>query len=156
MGEKITRDSLMGRDAPELDPDERVQAEWMPDRGIYWRDNALLAGAGAVAICVMLLVLGNPFVAIGTAGAAAAVLVRAAWLASESLAARWQMTDRRLIGPGGRMVMLLEVEAVRNILGDVQVVKKAGDKHLIKHVPQASEVVGAITAARDLRARTER
>lgn len=154
MGERITRDSLMGRNAPELDPGETVQAEWRPDRATYWRDNGLLAGAGAVAICVMLLVLQNPHVAIGTAGAAAAVLLRALWLASEALAATWQMTDRRLIGPGGRMVMLLEIQTVRSILGDVQVVTNAGDKHLIKHQPQAASVVAAITAARARRQQT--
>ena len=110
MREKISRDSLMGRaDAP-LDPGEAVLVTFTPDRATFWRDTAYLAFAGAAGIGVMMVVLQNPHVVVGVLGAAAAVVGRALYLASDSLAARWQMTDRRLIGPGGRMVMLLEIE----------------------------------------------
>lgn len=153
MGKKISRDSLMGRDAPELDPGERIEAAFAPDRATYWRDNAFLAGVGAIGIMGMMIVLQNPHVVIGTLGAGAAVVARAAWLASETLGHRWELTDRRLIGPGGRMVMLLEVETARRLMGDVQVVTRGGDKHLIKHMADAPGVVAAILRARDARRR---
>ncbi|MDO9526925.1 MAG: hypothetical protein Q7J57_15530 [Gemmobacter sp.] len=149
--QKIIRDSLMGRDAPPLDPGEVVLTEFTPDRRIFWRDTAYLAFLGSTVIGVMMVVLQNPHVVIGVLGAAAAVVVRAVYLSSETLAARWQMTDRRLLGPGGRRVMLLEIETVRRLMGDVQVVTKAGDKHLLKHMTDGPAVVATILAARDKR-----
>ena len=155
MREKISRDSLMGRaDAP-LDPGEAVLVTFTPGRATFWRDTAYLAFAGAAGIGVMMVVLQNPHVVVGVLGAAAAVVGRALYLASDSLAARWQMTDRRLIGPGGRMVMLLEIETVRRLMGDVQVVTKAGDKHLLKHMADGPGVVAAILAARDKRRKVQ-
>jgi len=80
--------------------------------------------------------------------------VRAVYLASEALANRWWLTDRRLILPDGkRAVMLLEVTTVRRLMGDVQLITRAGDKHLLRHVADPAGVVAAITAARDRRAR---
>jgi hypothetical protein len=67
---------------------------------------------------------------------------------------RWVLTDRRVVMAGGqRSVMLLELETVRTLLGDVQLITKAGDKHLLKHLANGSDVVQEITNARDKRAR---
>ena len=48
---------------------------------------------------------------------------------------------------------LLELITVRRLFGDVQLVTRAGDKHLIKHVAGAEDVVETILRTRDRRAK---
>ena len=81
---------------------------------------------------------------------------RAAWFRSEAFARRWQLTDRRLIGPQGRQVMLLEIKTVRRLMGDVQMVTNSGAKHLIRHLADSEPVLAAIDAARAKRAKKVR
>ena len=81
-------------------------------------------------------------------GAAIAIAARAAFLASEALTEVWRLTDRRLLGPGGRVIPLAQVQAARPFLGSVQITTASGDRHLIKY--QADP---AATAARLLGAR---
>ena len=71
-------------------------------------------------------------------------------------ARRWQLTDRRLIGPQGKEVMLLQIALVRSLMGDVQIVSQSGDKHLIRHLAEAAPVVAAIESAKARRAREVR
>jgi len=98
--------------------------------------------------------IGSPYPAIGSLGAILAVAVRALYLAPETLALRWVLTDRRVILPGGqRSIMLLELQTARPLLGDVQLVTRSGDKHLMKHLPNADGVVSRILEARDRRAK---
>lgn len=137
-----------------LDPGEKLIAEFRPDRGRYWRDHAILAVALMAVAGIVLWAIDSPYPAIGSLGAILAVAVRAAYLASESLAMRWVLTDRRLLLPGGtRVVPLLELATVRPFLGDVQLITRAGDKHLLKHLANAEDVVAQIVAARDKRAK---
>jgi hypothetical protein len=145
----IERDDIMGRTVP-LEPGERVVATFAPDRRRFLHDTGMLAVAAAVGVGLVLVLIGNPHVLIGGFGAALAIVVRAAFLASESLAARWTLTPRRLIGPGGRVVPLAEIAAVRRLLGDVQIVTRGGDKHLIRHQRDAT---GAVAALREAAAR---
>ena len=142
----IERDTIMGRDVP-LDPGERVLATFTADARRFYGDTAALAGVAALGVGVVLALIGNPHVLIGGLGAAAAVVVRAVFLASESLAARWTLTPRRLIGPGGRVVPLGAVATVRRLMGDVQVITRGGDKHLIRHQRDAAATVAAILRA---------
>ncbi len=65
----------------------------------------------------------------------------------------WALTDRRVFLPGTRSVNLLELQVIRPLLGDVQLITKAGNKHLLKHLAQPAEVVRRITEARDRRAK---
>lgn len=142
----IERDDIMGRSvAPE--PGERVLATFAPDARRFFADTAALAGVAALGVGIVLALMGNGHVLIGGLGALAAVVVRAAFLASETLAARWTLTARRLIGPGGRVVPLGEVATVRRLMGDVQVITRGGDKHLIRHQRDAAATVAAITRA---------
>ena len=75
-------------------------------------------------------------------------------MAPETLAMHWVLTDRRVILPGGqRAIMLMELQTVRPLLGDVQLITRSGDKHLMKHLPDAAGVVKRILDARDRRAK---
>lgn len=139
---------------PTLDKGEKLVREIAADRARYWRDHGVMALVGMAGVGGVLWVIGNDHVAIGALGAVGAVGVRAAYLASEALANRWWLTDKRLILPDGkRAVMLLEVVTIRRLLGDVQLVTKGGDKHLLRHIADPEGVVAAITGARDRRAR---
>lgn len=140
--------------APLLDPGEKVLATFRPDRGRYWRDHGIMAAALMALAGLVLWWIGSPYPAIGSLGAILAVGVRAAYLASETLALRWTLTDRRVILPDGRRaVMLRELTTIRPLLGDVQLVTATGDKHLLKHLASGGSVVRQITEARDRRAK---
>ena len=145
----IARDDIMGRDVP-LEPGERALATFSADARRFYGDTAALAGVAALGVGVVLALIGNPHVLIGGLGALAAVVVRAVFMASDSLAARWTLTPRRLIGPGGRVVPLAEVATVRRLMGDVQVITRGGDKHLIRHQRDAAATVARIDAARGI------
>jgi len=95
----------------------------------------------------VLWAMGNPHVWTGAVGGLAAVAVRAGYVASDELGARWDLTDRRLLGPQTRAVRLAEIATLRRLGSAVQVVTRAGDKHLIKY-----QADGAATRARIERA----
>lgn len=141
---------------PDLDPGEKLLREIASDRGRYWRDNAVLALLGMLAVGGVLLALGNTHAAIGALGAPLAIGARAAWLASEQLGNRWWLTSRRLWLPGGRALVLGEIATARRLMGDVQIVTRGGDKHLIRHIADPAALVAEIVAARDRRAKRAR
>ena len=130
-----------------LQEGETVLASFRPDRATYWRDHAWLAAAAMAIGMAVLWAMGNPHVWTGAVGGLAAVAVRAGYVASDELAARWDLTDRRLLGPQTRAVRLAEIATLRRLGSAVQVVTRAGDKHLIKY-----QADGAATRARIERA----
>ncbi|MBW6505296.1 MAG: hypothetical protein K0B00_00945 [Rhodobacteraceae bacterium] len=124
------------------------------DRRRYWLDHAAMAALGALGVAVILPLFDRAGqILIALPAVLAAVAARGGYLASEAFARRWQLTDRRLIGPQGRQVMLLEIAALRRLMGDVQIVTKGGAKHLIKHLADSAATIAAIEAARDARHR---
>lgn len=139
--------------APTLEPGERLLAEFAPDKARYWRDHGVMALALMALAGLVLWLLDSPYPAIGSLGAILAVGVRALYLASETLALRWTLTDKRMILPGNRSVMLLELETARPLLGDVQLITKGGDKHLLKHLADGKAALTRILEARDRRAK---
>lgn len=138
---------------PDLESGERLLTSLHPDRARYWRDHGLMAVAGMVVAGAVLWAIGSPHVAIGSLGAVLALGVRGAYLASETLATVWHLTDRRLILPGNRTVWLREVDTARRLLGDLQIITGAGDKYLLRHMSDAPAAAAAILAARDKRAK---
>lgn len=134
-----------------LDPGERLLAEYRPDRNRYWRAHALMAVALMALAGGVLWATDTPYPEVGALGAVLAVAVRAAYLASETLGMRWTLTDKRLILPGNRGIPLMEIEKVRPLLGDVQVVTRSGDKHLLKHLADTAGVIARVTEARERR-----
>jgi len=141
----------MSSDNPPLDLDrgETLLRVIRSDRGRYWRDHGIMAVLGMVAVGLVLTLIGNDHVAIGALGAVLAIGARGAYLASEQLGQRWWLTSRRVMLPGARVVGLSELETARKILGDVQLVTRTGDKHLIKHVAAPEALIAEILAARD-------
>jgi hypothetical protein len=146
----------MAMSIPHLDSGEKLLAELQSDKGRYWRDHAILAVLGMIGAGVVLTVMGSEHVAIGSLGAVGALAVRGLYLAREQLGFRWYLTDKRILLPGGQQVMLLEIETVRKLMGDMQIITRAGDKHLVKHLADADAVVTQITDARTRRSRKTR
>lgn len=143
----IERDSLLGREA-DLDHDEAVLEEFRGDPMTYWRQHLIMAVVLGVAAGLLLMWQGNPYPVAGPLGAILAIGARAAYLASEALGDRWRLTKTRLLGPRGRIVPLSSVAKVRPIMGAVQVVTRAGDKHLIKYLGDPDAVADRIARAR--------
>lgn len=143
--------------SPELEPGEKLLGAIRAERQRYWRDHALLAVLGMAGAGTVLWLIGSEHVAIGSLGAVLALAVRGAYLYSEQMKSVWHLTDRRLILPDGkRSVMLLEIDKVRRLMGDLQLITRSGDKHLVKHLADPQAEVERIEAARQRRARRAR
>ena len=137
-----------------LDPGEPLLAVFSSDRRIYRRDHALVAGLGIVAVAAVLAWLGKaPQIPVAALGVVAAVALRGAILQSEQMARRWRLTDRRLLSPQGRQIMLPEIATVRRLFGDVQIVHTSGEKHLIKYLADGPAAIETILAAKAKRAK---
>lgn len=143
---RIEPDSIMGHSAPLLEG-ERVLQEFRPDRQVYWRAHLIMAVVLGSLAGLVLLWQGNPYPVLGPVAAVLAIGIRAAYVLSEAMAEVWRLTDRRLLGPGGRIVPLPQLQAARPFLGAVQVVTATGDKHLIKYqanpAATATRLIGA-------------
>lgn len=152
MGEEI-RKSRPDETVFTPEPGEKKLREIRADKGVFWRDHGVMALFGMIVAGVALTLIGSDHVAIGSLGAVLALAVRGMWLYSEQMRFRWILSNMRLVGPAGREVYLLELETVRRLFGDIQIITKGGDKHLIKHVAGAEAAVAEILSARDKRAK---
>ena len=132
-----------------LAPDEVVLASFSGDRATYWRSHAWLAAIAMAAGMAILALMGNPHVWTGAIGGLAAVAVRAFYLASDEVKTRWDLTNRRLLGPGTRAIPLTQIETIRSLGSAVQVITTAGDKHLLKYQADAAQVIAEIEAAKE-------
>lgn len=131
-----------------LEDGERRLETFRADRATYWREHAWLAAIAMALGMGILWVIGNPFVWTGAVGGLLAVAVRAFYLASDETRMEWWLTDRRILGPGSRVIALENVEAVRSIFSAVQVVTVTGDKHLLKFQADPPAVITAIEDAK--------
>jgi hypothetical protein len=129
---RIEPDSVMGHPA-ELLPGERIVHEFRPDQATYWRAHLVMAVLLGIGAGLVLLWLGNPYPVVGPVGAVMAIAARAAFVQSEAMAEVWRLTDRRLLGPGGRAITLAQLLAARPFLGAVQLTTTTGDRHLMKY-----------------------
>ncbi|MCU0903424.1 MAG: hypothetical protein MUE83_06065 [Tabrizicola sp.] len=130
---RIEPDSVMGRATP-LQDGETVRTEFRADRTAYWRSHLIMAVVLGAAAGLFLLWQGNPYPVAGPFGAMLAIGARAAYLASEALSETWRLTDRRLLGPGGRALPLTQIRSARPFLGAVQITTANGDRHLMKYL----------------------
>lgn len=133
--------------AAALEEGEEVIASFQADRMTYIRDHAWMAALAMGGGMAILWATGNPHVWTGAVGGLAAIVIRGWYVASDELAARWDLTDRRLLGPQTRAVRLDQIAQVRGLGSAVQVVSKGGDKHLIKYLADKSTVMDRIRRA---------
>ena len=147
---EIVQEPMYGTPAP-LDADETVIARFVPDAPTYWRSHAIMALVGGVVAGLALLYGGNPAPWVGPLAAVLAIGARAAYLKSEVFAEEWRLTQRRLLGPAGRIATLSGVKLARPFLGAVQIVTQTGDKHLIKYQADPAATVARILAAKGAR-----
>lgn len=129
---RVEPDPILGTATP-LQDGETVLAEFRADRVAYWRSHLIMAVILGFAAGLFLVWLGNPYPIAGPFGAVLAIAARAAYLASEALAEVWRLTDRRLLGPGGRSIPRPQIREARSFLGAVQITTTTGDRHLIKY-----------------------
>ncbi len=132
----------------DLNPEEQVIAQFPADRATYWRENAWMAAIAMALGMAVLWVMGNPHVWTGALGGLAAIAVRALYLASDEVKMRWDLTNQRLLGPGGRAISHDNIAAVKTFLSAVQIVTVTGDKHLLKYQPDTADVKAQIDQAR--------
>lgn len=128
--------------------DEKVLQNFTADRATYIRSSAWLA-AGAMSFgMIALWAMGNPYVWTGAVGGLAAIGVRTAYLMSEELAARWDLTNQRVLGPGTKSIRLNEIKELNTLGAVVQIVTHSGDKHLIKFQADPAATIAAIQSAK--------
>lgn len=129
-----------------LNEGENLIATFAPDLPTYWRIHGIMAlMAGAVAGAALIWT-GNQSPWVGPVACVLAIGLRASNVKSEAMAEEWRLTERRLLGPGGRAAPLASITLVRPFFGAVQVMTKS-DKHLIKYQSNPAATVAAIKAA---------
>jgi len=132
----------------DLEEGEVVRASFAPDRKTYIRDHTWMAALAMGVGMAILWTIGNPHVWTGAVGGLLAVAIRAWYMLDEALAERWDLTDRRLLGPGGRAIRLKDIKEVRTLDSAVQIVTLGGDKHLMKYQPDRDATKARIDEAR--------
>ena len=132
---------------PVLTEDETLLATFTPDRLTYWRAHLIMAVALGAVVGLFLLWQGNPYPVMGPVGAALAIAVRAAYVASEALGDLWYLTNQRLTGPRGLSVPRAQIATARPFFGSVQVITTTGDKHLIKYLATPAADAARLTQA---------
>lgn len=118
--------------------------EFRPDPATYLRAHVLMALGGGVVAGVVLILLGNSDPWVGPVAALLAIGIRAAYVRSEAMAEVWTLTPTHLTGPGGRAIPRAQIVQARPLLGAVQIVTAAGDKHLIRYLPDPAAAARAI------------
>lgn len=132
----------------ELLDGEEVLLQIHPDRKTYWRDHAWMAALAMAAGMAILFFMGNPHIWTGGVGGLAAIAVRAFYVASDELKARWDLTNMRLLGPQGRITRLSEIKELKSLGSAIQVVTLSGDKHLMKYLADKNATRQAIERAK--------
>jgi hypothetical protein len=117
---------------------------FLPDRTAYIRSHAWMAALAMAVGMAILWAMGNPHVWTGAIGGLAAIILRGWYLSSEELTVIWTLTDTALTGPAERNIPLNQIARVRTMGSYVQVVTKAGDKHLIKYQADPAATTRAI------------
>lgn len=135
--------------APEtpLEPGEVVIAQFSADRATYWRENIWLGSFAMVGGMGILWAIGNEHIWTGAVGGLFAIAVRALYLSSDETRMRWDLTDRRLLGPGPRAIAHDNIASVNTVFSAVQIVTVTGDKHLLKYQRDPGAVKAAIAQA---------
>lgn len=127
---------------------EEVLTSFRADRATYIRTNTWMAAIAMIGGMGLLWFLGNAHVWTGAVGGLAAVAIRAAYLMSEELSVRWDLTNQRLLGPMDRAIRLGEIKELNKLGSVVQVVTSSGNKYLLKYQQDPQETTRKINAAK--------
>ena len=127
---------------------EEVLTSFRADRATYTRTNTWMAVLAMALGMGVLWFLGNPHVWTGAVGGLLAVTIRAAYLMSEELSVRWDLTNMRLLGPMDRAIRLGEIKELNKLGSVVQVVTNSGNKYLVKYQADPAETIRKINAAK--------
>ena len=144
---KITRDSLLTGPAP-LAEGERLVTSFRADTAVYLRNTMILIVVFGAVAGLALIWTGNPYPWVGPVAALLGVGGRAWFLASEAFGAEWRLTDRRLLGPAGQIIPRGDIAEARKVLGDVVVIRRSGEKALIKYQSDADAVIATLNGVR--------
>ncbi|MCT4557508.1 MAG: hypothetical protein N4A61_05545 [Pelagimonas sp.] len=118
-----------------------------PDRKTYVQSHTTMAALAMGIGMVVLWMMDNPHVWTGAIGGLAAVALRGWYLMDEELSHTWEMSGDTLSGPAGRVVPLTQIAEVKSIGSAVQIITRAGDKHLIKFQADPQGTITRIKAA---------
>ena len=132
---------------PTLENGEKLLASFSGNRTTYIKEHVMLAALGSLLMSGGLAYMGNPHAWTGTVGAVLAILVRGVYVAKEQLGFTWHLTNRRLIGPGDRSILLSNVAKVNTIFSAAQVVTRSGDKYLLKYQEDTARTKAEIERA---------
>lgn len=135
----------MNARAPLLDG-ETVVERFTADRATYIRDHVIMGVLGSIGTMIVLYFMGEVWW-VGAPAAIAAISVRGFYLASDDMAAQWDLTEGRLLGPQGRVVPLSQIKALRGLGSAVQIITKGGDEHLMKYLADKPATRARIEAA---------
>ena len=125
----------------EPEPGEALLAEFRANRAAYVRGHLVMAVVLGAVAGVALVLTGNPAPWAGPVGAVLAIGIRGWYLASEVLGMRWQLTDRRIVLPGGRAFRLADLVAVFQVAGGAGLASTAARTPL-RHGPTALPAQG--------------
>lgn len=98
------------------------------------RCNTLRATIGMGGAMLMLWLMGTPHAWTGAVAGLAAIILCRFYTASEELCAAWSIQDPELKDPFERSITLKKTDSEPGIMGDVQIIPKTGDTHLIKYL----------------------
>ena len=148
MSEMQLEPRLEDQTGPDLEPGERLIESFSGNLNTYVKEHVLLAALGAVIMSGVLMYMGNPHAWTGIVGSVAAIAVRGFYVAREQLGFTWYLTNRRLIGPGERSILLGNIAKVNTIFSAAQVVTTTGDKYMMKYQADTKATQAAIDRAR--------
>ena len=117
------------------------------DRAAYVQSHVKLSAFAMAGAMGVLWLLGDPNIWTGAVAGLGAIAFRGWYMASEELAAIWEIDDGALIGPMKRNIPLDRVRTVRSMASFVQVITDTGDKHLIKYQADPAATVATIKRA---------
>lgn len=121
---------------------------FLPSRDAYLRSHAKLAALAMAAAMFVLWLMDDPNIWVGAIAGLGAIAVRGWYLASEEMAAVWELDTTALHGPGERHVPLAQIARLRRMGSFVQIVTNSGDKHLIKFQADPDATIRTIERAR--------
>ena len=140
-------DSYRLTPSSDLRSGEKIELSFQADRSAYIRDHTWMAALAMAAGMIVLWAMGNPHIWTGAVGGLAAIIIRGWYVASDDLGVRWDLTNKRLLGPQTRAVELGQIKDVRILLSAVQVITTTGDKHLLKYQADRNATKASILAA---------